>query len=156
MSDRYEQVEVTSRAQWRGWLGDHGDESPGVWVVTYKKASNGPYVPYDDVAEEAIAHGWVDSLPRTLDDARTQLLLTPRKAKSNWSRVNKERVERLERDGLMTDAGRAAVAVAEANGSWTALDDVEDLVEPDDQGQPAPPAEAPVRRQGRLTPDPWP
>ncbi len=132
MSDRYEQVEITSRGQWRAWLAEHHDASPGVWVVTYKKHADGPSVPYDDIAEEAVAHGWVDSLPRKLDDVRSQLLVTPRKASSNWSRLNKERVERLEEAGLMTDAGRAAVDTARGNGSWTALDDVENLIEPDD------------------------
>ncbi len=89
-------------------------------------------MPYDDIVEEALAHGWVDSLPRALDDERTQLLVTPRRPASNWSRANKQRIERLEHAGLMADAGRAAVEVARRNGSWTALDEVEDLVEPDD------------------------
>lgn len=132
MSDRYEQVEITSREQWRRWLGDHHHRSPGVWVVTYKKAPDAPHVPYDDIAEEAIAHGWVDSQPRKLDDRRSQLLVTPRKPKSSWSRVNKQRVKRLEKAGLMTDAGRAAIAAAKENGAWSALDDVENLVEPAD------------------------
>lgn len=132
MSDRYEQVEVTSRAQWRRWLGQHHDTSPGAWVVTYKKDTDGPYVAYADIAEEAIAYGWVDSQPRKLDEQRSQLLVTPRKPKSNWSRVNKERVQRLEQSNLLTGPGRAAVEVARQNGSWSALDDVENLVEPDD------------------------
>jgi uncharacterized protein YdeI (YjbR/CyaY-like superfamily) len=101
-------------------------------VVTYKKTSGGPHVPYDEIVEEALAHGWVDSVPRTLDEARSQLLVTPRKPTSNWSRANKRRIERLTRDGLMTPAGLAAVETAKTNGAWNALDAVEDLVEPDD------------------------
>ena len=132
MSDRYEQVEITSREQWREWLTTHHDSSPGAWVVTYKKGSGSPHVPYDDLAEEAIAHGWVDSLPRKLDERRSQLLITPRKPQSNWSRVNKQRVERLEQAGLMTPAGQAAIDAAKDNGAWSALDDVENLIEPDD------------------------
>ena len=103
-----------------------------MWVVTHKKTKGAPHVPYDDIADEAIAHGWVDSRPRKLDDRRSQLLVTPRKPKSGWSRVNKERVRRLEKAGLMTAAGTAAIDVAKENGAWTALDDVENLVEPDD------------------------
>ncbi len=132
MSDRYAQVEVRSRAGWRAWLAEHHAEAPGVWVVTHKKAPGAPHVPYADVVEEALAFGWVDSLPRRLDDARTQLLVTPRKPASAWSKVNKERVERLTAAGLMAPAGLAAVAAAKASGTWTKLDAVEQLVEPDD------------------------
>ncbi len=127
-----EQVTVESREQWRAWLEAHHGSSPGIWLVTWKKASGRPHLPYDDVVEEALAFGWVDSLPRKLDDDRSQLLITPRKAGSNWSRLNKERVERLLAAGLMAPAGLAVVEAARADGSWTALDDVENLVEPED------------------------
>jgi len=73
-----EQVEVTSRSGWRAWLAEHHASSPGVWAVTYKKASGGPHVPYEDVVEEALAYGWVDSQGRRLDDARWQLYCAPR------------------------------------------------------------------------------
>lgn len=132
VSDSYEQTEITTREQWRRWLGTNHDRSPGVWVVTHNKAVGAPHVPYDDIAEEAIAHGWIDSLRRKVDDQRSRLLVTPRKPKSGWSRVNKERVKRLEQSGLMTDAGRTAIATAKRNGSWKALDEIEKLVEPDD------------------------
>ena len=132
MSDRYEEVTVESRAAWRAWLGAHGASSPGIWLVTFKKASGGPHVPYDDVVEEALAHGWVDSQARRLDERRSRLLMTPRRPASSWSRANKQRIERLSAAGLMTPAGLAAVEVAKASGAWSALDDVEELREPDD------------------------
>jgi uncharacterized protein YdeI (YjbR/CyaY-like superfamily) len=75
-----------------------------VWVVTYRTGSRKPHVSYDDIADEAIAHGWVDSQPRKLDAERSQLHVTPRKPKSNWSRVNKQRVAGLEDAGLMTES----------------------------------------------------
>jgi uncharacterized protein YdeI (YjbR/CyaY-like superfamily) len=127
-----EQVTVETREQWRAWLSEHAATSPGVWLVTWKKTSPHPTLAYDDLVEEALCFGWVDSLPRSLDDERTQLRVTPRKKGSNWSRPNKERVERLTAAGLMTPAGRAVVEAAKADGSWSALDDVENLVEPDD------------------------
>lgn len=132
MSDSYAQVTVRSGDEWRAWLSEHHGDSPGIWLVTFKKGSGGPYLPYDDVVEEALAFGWVDSLPRKLDQERSQLLVTPRKPGSNWSRVNKERVERLEAAGLMAPAGAACVETAKGDGAWSALDDVENLVEPDD------------------------
>ena len=128
----YEQVPVESRAAWREWLAAQHATARGVWAVTWKKTSGGPYVPYADLVEEALAFGWVDSLGRGLDERRTQLLFTPRKPKSGWSRPNKERIERLSAEGRMAPAGFAAVEVAKANGAWSKLDDVENLVEPED------------------------
>ena len=101
MSDSYEQVTVRSRAEWRAWLAEHHRSAPGVWLVTFKKRRGQSHLPYDDIVEEALADGWVDSQPRKLDDARSQLLVTPRKPTSNWSAANKRRIERLTRAGLM-------------------------------------------------------
>ena len=132
MSDSYAQVTVRSRGEWRSWLEEHHAESPGIWLVAFKKASGGPHVSYDELVEEALCFGWVDSLPRKLDDERSQLLMTPRRPRSGWSRSNKLRVERLSAAGLMAPAGLAAIETAKANGAWEALDAVENLSEPDD------------------------
>ena len=84
------------------------------------------------MVEEAICFGWIDSTVNRFDDDRGLQLLTPRKPKSTWTRLNRQRVADMEAAGLMTDAGRRAVDVARGNGWWTILDPVEDLVEPDD------------------------
>ena len=131
MAER-EQVEVTSRAGWRAWLADHHADSPGVWVVTYKKGSGGPHVPYDDVVEEALAFGWVDSQGRRLDERRWQLYCAPRKPDSAWSRANRARIEALTEAGEMSPAGQAAVDEAKASGAWLAIEHAEAGVEPDD------------------------
>jgi uncharacterized protein YdeI (YjbR/CyaY-like superfamily) len=88
--------------------------------------------PYEDLVEEAICFGWIDSTVNILDDARGLQLMTPRKPKSGWTRLNRERVAAMEAQGRMTDAGRQTVEVAKANGWWTIYDTVEDLLEPDD------------------------
>ena len=132
MSDAYEQVEVTSREAWREWLAAHHGDTPGVWVVTHKKAQGDRYVPYEALVEEALCFAWIDSKGRRLDERRSMLLMTPRKPGSGWSRPNKERLERLFADNRMEPAGIALVEAARADGSWTALDDIENLVEPDD------------------------
>jgi uncharacterized protein YdeI (YjbR/CyaY-like superfamily) len=82
--------------------------------------------------EEAICFGWIDSTATLLDDDRGLQLITPRKAKSPWSRLNRQRGADMEERGLMTDAGRAAIDGAKANGWWTISDQVEDLEEPAD------------------------
>ncbi|MFM2153085.1 MAG: hypothetical protein RL199_1520 [Pseudomonadota bacterium] len=128
----YPRVEVLSRAELRAWLASNHPTSRGAWVVTFKKHVGVRHVPAGAVSEEALCFGWVDSLPRLLDDNRTMLLVTPRKPKSAWSRVNKERVERLVAAGLMAPAGLAVVEAAKASGTWAALDAVESLALPDD------------------------
>jgi uncharacterized protein YdeI (YjbR/CyaY-like superfamily) len=130
MSDAYEQVEVTSAAQLRTWLETHHDRSPGVWLVTYKKAAGAKHVSYDEIVREALCWGWIDSKARAVDEQRSSLLLTPRKPASKWSRPNKERVAELEASGRMATPGRAVIEAAKKSGTWTALDDVENLVEP--------------------------
>jgi uncharacterized protein YdeI (YjbR/CyaY-like superfamily) len=131
VSDRYPQVEVTSRDEWRAWLAANHDSLLGVWLVTFKRAADPErYVSYDAVVEEALCFGWIDSRARGVDASRSSLLVTPRRAGSGWSRSNKERTERLEAAGLIETAGLAVIDTARADGSWSALDDIENLVEP--------------------------
>ena len=130
MSDAYEQVEVTSAAELRKWLKANHDKSQGIWLVSYKRAAGEKYLSYEDLVCEALCWGWIDSKARSLDELRSQLLLTPRKPASKWSRPNKIRVAELEAAGRMAAPGRAVVEAAKASGTWTALDDVENLVEP--------------------------
>jgi uncharacterized protein YdeI (YjbR/CyaY-like superfamily) len=129
--DDLPRVPIDSRAAWRAWLARHHASSGSVWLVIHKKG-RGPHVPYDDVVEEALCFGWVDSLVRKLDDRRSMLLLAPRKPGSAWSKPNKERVARLVASGAMTPAGLAKVAAARADGTWTKLDAVEALEVPKD------------------------
>lgn len=128
----YEQVLVTSRAQWRAWLAANAATSPGVWLVTYKRATGEPSPSYDDIVEEALCFGWIDSTVRPRDERTAMQLLTPRKPRSTWSASNKARLERLIPAGLVDARGLAAVEVAKANGSWESLDAVERLEVPDD------------------------
>ncbi len=126
------QVHVETRAQWRIWLRENAATSPSIWLVTWRRPTGRPAPTYDDVVEEALCFGWIDSSGRTLDDERSALRMAPRRPRSGWARTNKRRIERLERDGLMTDEGRAVIERAKADGSWTLLDAVEDLIVPDD------------------------
>ena len=126
------EVSIDSLQALRDWLTDHHDRSDGVWLVTWKKADPARYVAATDIVDECLCFGWVDSLPRAKDEARTMLYISPRKPGSNWSRVNKQKVARLSGGGRMTPAGQAVIDRAKEDGSWSALDDVEDLVLPSD------------------------
>lgn len=125
-------IEVNSRADWRAWLAAHHTQATSVWAVTWKKESGGPYVAYGELRDEALCWGWIDSLRRTVDDKRTRLLMTPRRPGSRWSAINKARIDALTEAGLMQPAGLEIVARAKADGSWSALDEVETLAVPDD------------------------
>lgn len=109
---------MPDRAAWRAWLDANHEVERAVWLVLPKKRSSHPGPSYDEAVEEALCAGWVDSRIRRLDEERTLHYFTQRKSRSSWSASNRARVERLERDGLMRDAGRAAVARAQANGLW--------------------------------------
>ncbi|WP_019955417.1 YdeI/OmpD-associated family protein [Yoonia vestfoldensis] len=126
------QVEITSLADLRGWLQANHTGPSGVWLVLFKKSVPASHVPLTDVVDACLCFGWVDSLPRAKDDARSMLYISPRKTGSHWSRVNKDKVARLIAAGLMTEAGQAVIDRAKADGTWTALDDVENLIIPDD------------------------
>ena len=132
MTKDFTMVQVESREEWRTWLEANHESAESIWLVTFKKASGKPYVSYDAVVEEAICFGWIDSLPRKLDDERTMLLLSPRKPGSAWSKANKDRVERVEAAGKMRPAGLRRIEQSKADGSWTFLDDVEALTVPED------------------------
>ena len=130
--ETFMRIEVKSAAELRAWLDAHHQNSASAWLVTFKKHLSEFHLTYSDIVDELLCYGWVDSLPRKLDEARTMLLIAPRKPKSNWSKINKEKVARLLSEGRMRPAGIAAVEKAKAGGQWDALDAVEGLEVPHD------------------------
>lgn len=131
-SDGRPLIHAETREEWRAWLEQHHEDSSGAWLVSWKKATGGPFVPYTETVDEALCFGWVDSRTNKLDEERGMRLFTPRNPKSGWSRINREKVARLTEQGLMAPAGARMVELARASGSWTAYDEVEDLVVPPD------------------------
>lgn len=121
-----------TRAQWRAWLLDNHTSTRGVWLCSWRTGTGRPRCPYPEVVEEAICFGWVDSTNTIFDEERGLQLITQRRAKSPWTRLNRERAADMEQRGLMTDAGRKTIAEAKSNGWWTISDKVEDLEEPAD------------------------
>jgi uncharacterized protein YdeI (YjbR/CyaY-like superfamily) len=130
--DGLARIYAPDRAVWRAWLETNGETAPAVWLVYYKKGSGQPSITWDEAVDEALCFGWIDSKARPIDERRYMQYFSPRKPKSAWSAVNKARLERLTAAGLMREPGLRAIAAAKANGSWSALDDVDALVVPDD------------------------
>jgi uncharacterized protein YdeI (YjbR/CyaY-like superfamily) len=132
MGDDFKRVEVESIEALRAWLAEHYTQDEAVWLVVFKKHTGERYIPWGEVVDELLCYGWIDSRTRRLDADRTMLRISPRKPGSIWSRLNKDKVERLLAEGRMRPPGQAKIDAAMADGSWTFLDDVEALSVPDD------------------------
>lgn len=125
-------VEITSRAEWRAWLAANHTQADGVWLVAYKKHCGDKHVTWPEIVQEALCFGWIDGRTRRIDEDRVTLYVSPRKPGSIWSALNRRHVAELQQRGLMTPAGQRLVDAAQADGSWTFLDDIDALVVPDD------------------------
>ena len=121
-----------SRKEWREWLQENHDKKQSIWLIYYKKKSNVPTVIYSEAVDEALCFGWIDSKAKPIDEHSFMQFFSKRKEKSVWSKINKEKIERLTEDGLMTKAGFEIIEIAKLNGSWTILDEAEALIIPDD------------------------
>ncbi|MBW0289555.1 MULTISPECIES: YdeI/OmpD-associated family protein [Rhodococcus] len=128
----YPIIHAETREQWRTWLTDNHTSGRGVWLCSWRTTTSRPRCPYPQAVEEAICFGWIDSTNTVFDEERNLQLFTPRRRKSSWTRLNRERAADMEARGLMTAAGRGAIAAAKSIGWWTILDQVEDLEEPSD------------------------
>jgi uncharacterized protein YdeI (YjbR/CyaY-like superfamily) len=99
-------------------LAEHGRSEKEVWLVIHHKDSTTPSVRYHEAIEHALCYGWIDSHARKRDADSSLLRFTPRRPRSNWSRVNRERAARMIQLGLMTEHGQAAIDQATATGMW--------------------------------------
>ncbi len=116
------QVYVKNRREWREWLSQHHDKSDGIWLVFYRKHTGQPSLEYGEAVEEALCFGWIDSIIKRIDDDRYARKVTPRKPDSLWSELNKKRIAKLEKQGLMMEAGMVKVKEAKASGQWNRPD----------------------------------
>jgi len=121
-----------SRQEWREWFQANHVTKQSVWLIYYKKKSNVPTVLYSDAVDEALCFGWIDSKAKPIDEEKYMQFFSKRKPKSVWSKVNKEKIERLTKEGLMAKAGFEIIEIAKQNGSWTILDESEALIVPED------------------------
>lgn len=117
---------------WRAWLAKnyHSDET--IWVAVSKKDAVKPTLSQSEAVDEALCYGWIDGTARSLDENYFLQSFSRRKPKSVWSKINKEKVSRFIKEGLMAQPGMESISTAKANGYWSILDDVEALVIPAD------------------------
>ena len=117
-TDKMKQLFFPDRDKWRKWLSENHDVSTGIWMVYYKKATSKQTIEYDAAVEEALCFGWIDSIIKRIDEEKYVRKFTPRKDKSVWSALNKKRVSKMIKAGLMTEAGLVKIKTAKQNGSW--------------------------------------
>lgn len=122
----------SSRQEWRDWLEQHHLSKDSICLVYYKKQTKVPSIIYAEAVDEALCFGWIDSVQRKLDEDRSMQYFSRRKPKSVWSKINKEKIQKLTERGLMKPAGIQSVEIAKKNGSWVILDEVEEFVVPAD------------------------
>jgi uncharacterized protein YdeI (YjbR/CyaY-like superfamily) len=125
-------AEVTPRSaeSWRRWLEKHHTAEPNVWVVFFKRHTDKPTLSYTQAVETALCFGWIDGVKRSIDAQRYAYRFSPRKPDSKWSALNRQRAERLQREGRMTKAGSLAVERAKRNGTWITVPPTVDLSMP--------------------------
>jgi uncharacterized protein YdeI (YjbR/CyaY-like superfamily) len=128
----FEAINASTREEWRQWLHSNHEREGSVWLIIYKNGSGVESVQYADARDEAICYGWIDSKPNSRDDLSYYLFFSPRNPKTNWSKVNKERVDILTKEGRMAEPGLRTVQHAKRTGTWSALKDVDNLIVPTD------------------------
>ncbi|MGI8500001.1 MAG: YdeI/OmpD-associated family protein [Hassallia sp.] len=133
--DQLESIYATDRKQWREWLEKFHLTSFGIWLIYYKVKSGKTSVQYSEAVREALCFGWIDSKVKSLDEDRYQQIFTPRKPKSVWSKLNKQYIQELIEQGLMTQVGLEKIEAAKQDGSWNSLDAIEALTIPIDLKQ---------------------
>jgi len=122
----------SDKQDWRKWLELNHHKKEAVWLIFYKKKSPNYNLSWSESVDEALCFGWIDSTKKTMDTERYIQYFSRRKATSNWSKINKDKVKTLIEQGLMKEEGYKSIEVAKQNGSWTILDQVEALVIPED------------------------
>lgn len=116
--------------QWRGWLHENHETHDAVYLIFYKVSSNKPSMRWEEAVKVAICYGWIDSTVKKIDDEKRKQYFSPRNVKSVWSRLNKNYIEQLINDNLMHASGLKSIEIGKKNGSWDALNDVDNEVIP--------------------------
>jgi uncharacterized protein YdeI (YjbR/CyaY-like superfamily) len=118
--DGLETIFFSSADEWEAWLEENHSDAGGVWIKMAKKASGIESVDHPQALESALCFGWIDGRRERLDETYFLQRFTPRRPRSNWSRINRDKVERLTAEGRMRPGGLAEVESAKADGRWAA------------------------------------
>ncbi|MEZ4802442.1 MAG: YdeI/OmpD-associated family protein [Gelidibacter sp.] len=118
--------------EWRDWLHENHASSKGVYLIFYKVEHENDSMRWEEAVKVALCYGWIDSTVKSLGDGKRRQYFTPRNPKSVWSALNKHYIKELTASNLMHESGQKIIEIGKQNGSWTALDDVENGIIPED------------------------
>lgn len=119
--------------EWLEWLNENHEQHPqGVYLVFYKVEMNIPTMRWEEAVKVALCYGWIDSTVKSLGNGKRRQYFCPRNPKSSWSKLNKSYIEDLEVQGIIHEAGWKMIELAKETGTWIEMDDVENLIIPDD------------------------
>ena len=122
-----------TQGELEAWIDEHGEQSDGIWLKFAKKDSGIESVVYAEAVEIALSYGWIDGQAKRLDEQHYLQRFTPRRARSKWSKINREKAERLIAEGRMRPAGLREVERAKKDGRWNeAYDSPSTATVPDD------------------------
>ncbi|WP_242086776.1 YdeI/OmpD-associated family protein [Aestuariivivens sediminis] len=130
--EKYPELYFENETEWYGWLLKNHALSEGVYLIFYKLELNVPTMRWEEAVKVALCFGWIDSTVKSLGNGKRRQYFTPRNPKSVWSALNKHYIKSLKADNLIHSSGLKVIELAKSNGSWTALDDVENEIIPDD------------------------
>jgi len=122
----------SNQTVWRMWLEKNHISKQAVWLVFHTKKSKFKSISWSEAVDVALCFGWIDSKKVKIDETTSHQYFCQRKPKSTWSKINKVKVDKLTELGLMAEAGLKCIETAKQNGSWTILDEVEELIIPTD------------------------
>lgn len=117
---------------WYDWLLQNHNTSTGVYLIFYKLEFNIPTMRWEEAVKVALCFGWIDSTVKSLGNGKRRQYFCQRNPKSTWSDLNKKHIKELEAAGLIQDPGYKMIELAKRTGTWSAMDDVENGVIPED------------------------
>ncbi|MEM9886240.1 MAG: YdeI/OmpD-associated family protein [Bacteroidota bacterium] len=130
-TENFDKLQITNSSELRNWLMEHHTQEAGIWLVTFKKSEKEKYVSREEVLDELISFGWIDSIRRKLDATRTMQLISPRRVQ-HWAKTYKDRANKLIRENRMHQSGLNSIRKGKESGLWNFMDDVDNLVIPED------------------------
>ena len=129
----YPELLFKTQSEFFDWMEKNHDKEDGIWTIFYKKGSGKTSINYDLALEVALCYGWIDGVSNRIDEEKYKQKFTPRRSKSIWSKINRDNIARLIKEGKMKPAGIAEVERAKADGRWdAAYDSPTDMKAPED------------------------
>lgn len=113
-------IPFPTAADWEAWLEENHAASDGIWMKLGKKSAKVPSISYAEAVIVALCFGWIDGQAKSVDEQWYLQRFTPRRKRSPWSRINRDRAEALMAEGRVRPAGLAAIEAARADGRWDA------------------------------------